>query len=48
MKTVMTKKRVYETPNFELQNFVVEKGFAISYEKVDGTESFGKYDEIEL
>ena len=47
MKTV-TKKRVYETPDFELQNFVVEKGFSISYEKTDGTESFGKYDEVEL
>lgn len=47
MKTV-TKKRVYATPDFELHNFVVEKGFAISYEQTDGTESFGKYDEIEL
>lgn len=47
MKTV-TKKRIYETPHFELQNFVVEKGFAISYEENDGTENFGKYPEIEL
>jgi hypothetical protein len=47
MKTV-TKKRVYATPDFELQNFVVEKGFAISYEDNDGTENFGKYPEIEL
>ena len=47
MKTV-TKKRIYEIPNFEIQNFVVERGFAISYESGEGTENFGKYDEIEL
>ncbi|MBO4936115.1 MAG: hypothetical protein J6C94_05020 [Alistipes sp.] len=47
MKTV-TRKRVYATPDFEINDYVVEAGFAISYDPNEGTEGFGKYEDTEL
>ena len=47
MKTV-TRKRVYATPDFKIHNFVVEAGFAVSYDPNEGNEGFGKYDDTEL
>jgi hypothetical protein len=41
-----TKRGVYVTPDFEIEVFGVEAGFAVSdaYDAEQGTEKFGSYD----
>lgn len=48
MKT--NKRGVYEAPNFEIEVFGIEAGFAVSgaYDAEQGTEKFGSYDAEDL